>query len=93
MSTQEQRTKPKGDAILQGQEMGIESHGSVEDVALRTNFEFDDNLILDEERMSKRLAGQDKDVLSGDKREGVETVLHTSTAEPRFNVRRRPLTS
>jgi hypothetical protein len=37
--------------------------------------------------MSRKLSGERDEVVRGDVREGVETRLHTTTAEPRFNVR------
>jgi hypothetical protein len=81
--------KDKGDAILEGQELGIE-RGKKENVTLHTHFEYDDALIDDTERMSRQLAGQRKDLSQGDAREGVETRLRSAPAEPRFNVTSPP---
>ncbi|ELR12241.1 uncharacterized protein ACA1_026980 [Acanthamoeba castellanii str. Neff] len=82
--SQEQKQQ-KGDPILEGQEPGIQ-RGKKENVCLHTSFEGDNSLIEDTERMSRKLSGERDEVVRGDVREGVETRLHTTTAEPRFNV-------
>ena len=86
MSQEQKQQQQKGDPILEGQELGIQ-RGKKEDVSLHTSFEGDDSLIEDTERMSRKLSGERDEVVRGDVREGVETRLHTTTAEPRFNVR------
>jgi hypothetical protein len=82
----QQQKQEQGNPLLEGQEQGIQ-RGKKENVNLQTNFEFDDTLINDTERMSRNLAGERNEVVRGDVKEGVETRLYAGNAEPRFNVR------
>jgi hypothetical protein len=81
----QQQKQEQGNPLLEGQEQGIQ-RGKKENVNLQTNFEFDDTLINDTERMSRNLAGERNEVVRGDVKEGVETRLYAGNAEPRFNV-------